>query len=776
MKKILTLFLLAICSGLSTMLTAQLSFLTSPNYGQVFDVTYDPIKPDVLYANTVTNHIVKSSDNGKNWEVLYSFPINLSFGTIKELRWTADQKYLSFILTSEGTAYNQVIIIDPDNGNVIKKVDSPNGNQSGNLIMSYSITGNNYENILLHTTYMYNFGLVTDVFYSKNGGDDWQKVYTSSNNDGVHVNNVAIHPRNPDKLFIARGFSPGEKNGGLFVSENSGNSWTEKNAGQNYSAITFDPINPQKMFLGTFYLTETQTENLYRSTDGGDNWSIVPINWTALSTNSIQKIVINPKNTNDIMILEENEIVISKDGGNTWTNYVYPNNDLENKYYYGLNATYNPSNSNEVIISSNFYPFHSLDGGITLSRFKNPFANNTEKVSFHKNTEKHLYYGLRRGFIHQDFQTGEETGINLQAINFFPNFNNNGLFADPLVAGRVYISSSGFMGSTFAVSNNHGADYSTGYSDYGLNIMKIATSKLNTNHSWVAFNETVRKFDFTDMSGITSEEVMLPAFGTVFAISIDEFNENNVILSQNNNVYRTTDGGQNWTPSESGLNVLEKDVDFIYDINKNPFNKDQLLLSTTQGIFISNDAGAKWTQIYDGNVINKAEFSPYKDGVIVASSNFMNGSGEGYAYPPSQVRIVYSKDFGQNWSEISPESLGYLFSESSAIDFLEDDKADIYFSTSDLGLVKYQISLETLGTNNNSLSKVDLIIYPNPTSDYITISNDKVKEAVIVDFAGKTVLKSTLKTLDLTNLPKGVYILNVTLENGKSISKKIIKK
>lgn len=775
MKKILTLFLLAICSGLSTKLTAQLSFLTSPDYGQIFDVTYDPIRPDVLYANTVTNHIVKSSDNGKNWEVLYSFPLDLSFGTIKDLRWTQDQKYLSFSVTAEGTVYNQVIIIDPTNGNVIKRIDSPNGNMSGNLIMSYSITGNDYENILLHTTYMYNFGLVTDIFYSKNGGNDWQKVYTSSNNEGVHINNVAINPSNPNKLFLARGFSAGTKYGGLFVSEDSGTTWIEKIAGTNYSAITFDPIDSQKMFLGTFYLAENQVENLYKSTDGGNNWNIVPISWTGLSTNSIQKIVINPKNTDEVIILEENEVVISKDGGNSWTNYVYPNNDLENKYYYGLNATYNPSNSNELIISSNYYPFHSLDGGITLSRFKNPFSNNSNKVSFHTSAEKHLYYGLRNGFIHQNFQTGEESTLNLQPINFTPNFSNNGLFTDPLVAGRVYISTSGFMGSTFAVSANHGADYSTGYSDYGLNIMKIATSKSNTNHSWVSFNESVRKFNFTDMSGITSEEVFLPSFGTVFGISIDETNENIVLLSQNNEVYKTTDGGQNWTPSESGLEVLEKDVDFIYDISRNPFNKDQLLLSTTQGIFISNDAGVKWNQIYSGNVINKAEFSPSKDGDIVATSNFMNGSGEGYAYPPSQVRIIYSTNFGQTWNEVAPDKLGYLFSESSAIDFLDDKNVDIYFSTMDLGLVKYQINLETLGTGSNSLSKAELIIYPNPTSDYINISNDKIKEATIIDFTGKTLIKSTSKTIDLSTLPKGIYILNATLENGKSISKKLIK-
>ncbi len=775
MKKILTLFLLTICFSYSSRLTAQISFLTSPDYGQVFDVTYDPSKPNVLYANTVTNHIVKSSDNGQNWEVLYSFPLDLSFATIKDLRWTADQKYLSFIVTAEGTVYNQVIIIDPANGNVIKKIDSPNGSKPGNLIMSYSITGNSYENILLHTTYMFNFGLVTDIFYTKDGGNDWQNVYSSPNNEGVNVNNVAIHPSNSNKLFLARGFSAGTKYGGLFVSEDSGNTWTEKLAGTNYSAITFDPIDSQKVFLGTFYLAENQVENLYQSTDGGDNWNVVPISWTELSTNSIQKIVINPKNTNEIMVLEENEIVISKDGGNSWTNYVYPDNDLENKYYYGLNATYNPSNSNEVIISSNYYPFHSLDGGITLSRFKNPFANNTDKVSFHKSTEKHLYYGLRRGFIHQNFQSGEETPINLQAINFFPNFTNNGLFADPLFAGRVYISTSGFMGSTFAVSANHGADYSTGYSDYGLNIMKIATSKSNTNHSWVAFSETVRKFDFSDLTNITSEEVILPDFGVVFGISIDDNNENNVLISQNNEVYKTTDGGQNWTSSESGLEVLEKDVDYIYDITKNSFNKDQLLLSTTQGIFISNDEGTNWSQIYSGNVINKAEFSPYKNGVIVATSNFMNGSGDGYAYPPSQVRIVYSKDFGQTWNEVSPGKLGYLFSESSAIDFLDDEKADIYFSTSDLGLMKYKINMETLSVDATASVKSDLVIYPNPTSDYINIANDQLKDVTVLDFTGKILLRSSSKKVDLSNLPKGVYLLNVTLNNGRSISRKLIK-
>ncbi|WDF45936.1 T9SS type A sorting domain-containing protein [Chryseobacterium sp. KACC 21268] len=776
MKKILTLFLMVICFSFSNRVLAQMTLLTSPNYGQVFDVTYDPVKPNVLYAHTVTNHVVKSSDNGQNWEVLYSFPIDQIFGTIKDLKWTQDQKYLSFIVQAEGSVYNQIIIIDPSNGSVVKNINSPNGSMPGNLIVSYSVTGSDQENILLHTTFMFNFGLTTDIFYTENGGGNWQKVYSSFDNDGIHVNNVAIHPSDPKKIFLSRGFSPDTKYGGLFVSEDAGSSWTEKLAGTNFSALAFDPADPQKMFLGSFYLSEDQRQNLYRSNDGGSTWNVVPISWTDLSTNSIQKIVINQKNNDEILILEENEIVISKDGGNSWTNYVHPNDDLENTYYYGLNATFNPSNNSEVIISSNFYPFHSLDGGITMTRFKNPFANNTGRVSFHKGTEKHLYYGLRRGFMHKNFQSGEETAIGHHPINFFPNFNNNGLFADPLVAGRVYISTSGFMGSSFAVSNNHGVDYSTGYSGFGLNIMKIATSKQNTDHAWVSFSESVRKFDFTDMSAITSEEVILPSFGVVFGIIVDENNENNVLLSQDNNVYKTTDGGQTWTASESGLGVLESGNDYIYDIKSNPFNKNQLLLSTTKGIFLSDDAGIKWNHVYNGNVINNAEFSPYKNGVIVATSNFMDGTGDGYAYPPSQVRIVYSKDFGQAWTEISPEDLNYLFSESASIDFTPDEKVDVYISTSDLGLIQYKINLQTLSVDINILSNSDLVIYPNPTSDYVTVLNENVKDINVFDFNGRSVLRSSSKKVDLSNLPRGVYILNATLNNGKSISKKVVRK
>ncbi|TCN54629.1 T9SS C-terminal target domain-containing protein [Flavobacterium circumlabens] len=78
----------------------------------------------------------------------------------------------------------------------------------------------------------------------------------------------------------------------------------------------------------------------------------------------------------------------------------------------------------------------------------------------------------------------------------------------------------------------------------------------------------------------------------------------------------------------------------------------------------------------------------------------------------------------------------------------------------------------------------DLTIYPNPASDYIELSvsgNLKNKEVTIHDLAGNLVVKSKINTtadqsiIDISRLPKGIYILNFSSDE-KSWTKKLIKK
>jgi len=73
--------------------------------------------------------------------------------------------------------------------------------------------------------------------------------------------------------------------------------------------------------------------------------------------------------------------------------------------------------------------------------------------------------------------------------------------------------------------------------------------------------------------------------------------------------------------------------------------------------------------------------------------------------------------------------------------------------------------------------KINTIIFPNPAKDVVNIKNDKgLKKAEIIDMTGKKVMESASKTIDVSNLTTGQYIIKMTFENGSTDTQKLIKK
>ena len=68
--------------------------------------------------------------------------------------------------------------------------------------------------------------------------------------------------------------------------------------------------------------------------------------------------------------------------------------------------------------------------------------------------------------------------------------------------------------------------------------------------------------------------------------------------------------------------------------------------------------------------------------------------------------------------------------------------------------------------------------YPNPVKDLLHINaNNKIKSATIYNISGQVVDCNMLNTnsINFSKLSKGVYFVEVILENGKKINQKIIK-
>ncbi|MEN4762105.1 choice-of-anchor J domain-containing protein [Chryseobacterium sp. C39-AII1] len=82
-----------------------------------------------------------------------------------------------------------------------------------------------------------------------------------------------------------------------------------------------------------------------------------------------------------------------------------------------------------------------------------------------------------------------------------------------------------------------------------------------------------------------------------------------------------------------------------------------------------------------------------------------------------------------------------------------------------------------LSTNDISSREKSISVYPNPTTDYLTInSEEKIDKAEVFDASGRKInVNFTDNKADVRNLQKGAYIINIETKAGKT-SSKFIKK
>lgn len=102
--------------------------------------------------------------------------------------------------------------------------------------------------------------------------------------------------------------------------------------------------------------------------------------------------------------------------------------------------------------------------------------------------------------------------------------------------------------------------------------------------------------------------------------------------------------------------------------------------------------------------------------------------------------------------------------------------------TSDQGCLGIEKSFAvnvTSGTGINEFqSKSDIIIYPNPMNEMLSISllgNHKLQSATIFDLVGNEIISTHKSDIDVSQLKTGIYVIKVTDNKGNTFSQKVIK-
>ncbi|MDG2139416.1 MAG: T9SS type A sorting domain-containing protein [Flavobacteriales bacterium] len=132
------------------------------------------------------------------------------------------------------------------------------------------------------------------------------------------INCIAFDPFDEDIIWIG---SPG---GGLWKSNDGGANWSTNTdnlpvIGVSYIAI--NPVNPQEMYIttGDAHASDTYSIGILKSIDGGINWDTTGMQWGITDNKMVNKVIINPNYTDSIFAVTDNNIMISPNGGQTWS-------------------------------------------------------------------------------------------------------------------------------------------------------------------------------------------------------------------------------------------------------------------------------------------------------------------------------------------------------------------------------------------------------------------------------------------------------------------------
>jgi xyloglucan-specific exo-beta-1,4-glucanase len=761
---------------------SQYEIMGSSEFGRIFGLTYDLTTANKLYAISMSNHILTSADNGQSWTIFHSLP-NGYFNQVDNNLKNYGTTHLSFALRLKNAALGRTVHLLNINSNQIdQEYVAPNPNPGGDSwVSSYSIYPGNNDFVMISMGYPLGFGAGEKTYYTSDGGSNWNLIYDSTQNLDIIPGKVAIHPTNPQKLYITMGNGNTNVDGGLWISENGGADWTVKIEGIVLGPISFHPENPNEIYVGTGISFGEYPENLYKSTDGGTTWNVISIPWTDYLLDCINVIQFNPSNPQNILVLEDNEVAISNDGGATWNLTVYPDAlDNPEDYSYGLDASFNPFNENEVFISANYYPMFSTNKGQSMARLKTPYSNSTGNINFlSKDGEEHLYYGVQYGFVHKDLNTEEESAFDILPINFVTNNSGTSLKIDPKNLGRIFSFSGGFMGYNLYISEDHGENAHPIYNTFSIQLDDVQTLPGENQKVWASFsaggtNIEFLEIDFSDLDNIQTNFLPTPNLpGPLTRFLFPENNANLAFVAKGSRILKTETRGQSWTLMSNGLESLNLESDLIYQLTQNPLNPSQFSIASTKGIFTSTDSGENWTQKLPG-INQNMKHSTVSENVMIAASHDSDFS---------EFKIKVSTNNGESWETLSDERFLHLHTTHtiSSTDFhFYENFVDIYVGTSGLGVVRFTLDLNTLSIIDSDIpTKNSVILFPNPTKDTFTISTEKnIQKIDIYAMSGQRLIShsSTSKTLNVSHLNPGVYIVKILFENGETVSEKLIRK
>ena len=224
------------------------------------------------------------------------------------------------------------------------------------------------------------------VYKSTDGGKTWTNIGLK---DSRHIARIAVHPTNPDIVFVAalgHAYGPNSERG-VFRSTDGGKSWQKvlfKDDKSGAIDIVFAPSNPHILFAAMWEANRTPWgltsggpgSGLYKSTDDGATWKRLEENGLPKGILGRIGVAVSGADANRIYAqieAEQGGLYVSNDGGDHWS-LVNPDHRFTQRAWYFSHVFADPQNVDTLYIL-NTTTYKSIDGGRTFKPIRVPHGD-----------------------------------------------------------------------------------------------------------------------------------------------------------------------------------------------------------------------------------------------------------------------------------------------------------------------------------------------------------------------------------------------------------------
>jgi len=603
--------------------------------GRIDDFAVVESNPNVIFVATASGGVWKTINNGVTWQPIFDQEITSSIGDV-----TVAPSNPNIVWVGTGEANNRQssswgngVYKSTDGGLTWKNMGLKDSHHIGRIAIHPANPDIVYVAALGH---LWGPNQERGLFKTEDGGKTWKKTLFIDANTGCV--DVAIDPQSPNIVYAAAyqrrrrgwGFNGGGPGSAIYKSIDGGETWVRLTNGLPSGIIGRIGLDIYRSHPNIVYaIIEHKQGGVFRSEDRGLTWKKMS------STNPrpmyYSQIRIDPNNDQRIWVLGA-AMYVSEDGGKTFrTDYV-------RRTHGDYHAMWiNPSNSNHMIVGS--------DGGIYFSYDKGrswDFINCLPIGQFYE-----IGYDLRQPFYY-----------------IYGGLQDNGSWGGP--SGTWYRE--GITNEEW-IKIGGGDGFYTQVDPTNYNIIYAESQNGNL------FRFDLRTGESKSIRPEPEDEKEVYRFNWNSPILISPHDPKTIYYG-GNKLFISRDRGETWTATEDlttqqdreklplmgvlpDKNTLSKHDGIAYygditTISESPLKQGLLYVGTDDGnLQVSRDGGKTWQ-----NVISRVPGVPkYTYVSRLVASRFEEGTVyatfDGHRNDDFKPYVFMSTDYGQTWKNIS---------------------------------------------------------------------------------------------------------------------------